>query len=228
MSRTFSTNSGSVDSLKVLARCGWTPNSRKSRYTVLFEIPVASAAPRTVRACPRRASSAAPSPAGSPRLHHHARAAGPAAARHRAPPDLARGTACASARPPGSTARPHARSRCLERPPPSQHDARSAHQALRCAPRPHQIAQARSLGPGRSISCLRGRPMLLLPLPNSACLRAAILHVISGTLHYGGTRNPGGVAPGGCRASCRPGGRPRTRPGRTPGRSATLPRTRRV
>ena len=44
MSRTFSMKNGSVDSLKVLARCGLTPNKANQRCTVLLERP--SARPR--------------------------------------------------------------------------------------------------------------------------------------------------------------------------------------
>ena len=50
MSRTFSTQNGSVDSLKVSLRCGLTPNSENQRCTVLFETPSASAIRRTLQA----------------------------------------------------------------------------------------------------------------------------------------------------------------------------------
>ena len=183
MSRTFSTNSGSVESLKVLERCGG-PEQAQIALHRLFE----SRWPRPRRewssACRRWGGSAAPSPAGAPRPRHHGRAAGPAAARHTARPDLARGTACASARPPGSRARPRARSRCSRRPRRGQHDARSTRQALRCGPRPHQIAQARSLGLGQ-LDLLLARPAHAAP-PAARRQHASaphILHVISGTLH---------------------------------------------
>ena len=39
MSRTLSMNSGSVESLKVSARCGCTPKARQVRFTVLGDIP---------------------------------------------------------------------------------------------------------------------------------------------------------------------------------------------
>ena len=41
MSRTFSMKNGSVDSLKVFARCGLTPNNANQRCTVLLEMPTA-------------------------------------------------------------------------------------------------------------------------------------------------------------------------------------------
>jgi len=49
-SRTFSTKNGSLDSLKVLLRCGLPPNSENRRCTVLFETPWASAMRRTLQA----------------------------------------------------------------------------------------------------------------------------------------------------------------------------------
>ena len=39
MSRTFSMKNGSLDSLKVFARCGLTPNKANQRCTVLLEMP---------------------------------------------------------------------------------------------------------------------------------------------------------------------------------------------
>ena len=49
MSRTFSTKSGSLDSRKVLERCGLTLKSVSMRATVLLESPLAAAADRTVQ-----------------------------------------------------------------------------------------------------------------------------------------------------------------------------------
>ena len=43
MSRTFSTNCGSVDSLKVSCLCGLSPNARQIRDTADWLISVASA-----------------------------------------------------------------------------------------------------------------------------------------------------------------------------------------
>ena len=184
MSRTFSTNSGSVESLKVLERADGPRTAANSAapYSSKFRWP----RPRRVEssACRRWGGSAAPSPAGAPRPRRHGRAAGPAAARHRAPPDLARGTACASVRPPGSRARPRARSRYLRRPPPRP--ARCARgapgPAVRCATAPDRsgsLARSRS---ARSPACAAG------PCCSSCCRSQhasapSILHVISGTLH---------------------------------------------
>ena len=39
MSRTFSMKNGSVDSLKVFAKCGLTPNKAHQRCTVLLPMP---------------------------------------------------------------------------------------------------------------------------------------------------------------------------------------------
>ncbi len=49
MSRTLSTNSGSLDSRKVLERWGLTLKSVSMRATVLLESPLAAAADRTVQ-----------------------------------------------------------------------------------------------------------------------------------------------------------------------------------
>ena len=46
MSRTFSMKNGSVDSLNVRCRCGWTPNSVNHRCTVLFETPLCAPSAR--------------------------------------------------------------------------------------------------------------------------------------------------------------------------------------
>ena len=49
MSRTFSTNSGSVDSLKVSLRCGCSENARQMRCTVETDTPVALAIERVLQ-----------------------------------------------------------------------------------------------------------------------------------------------------------------------------------
>ena len=49
MSRTFSTNSGSVESLNVSLRCGCRPNARQMRTTVVWLIPTAFASPRVLQ-----------------------------------------------------------------------------------------------------------------------------------------------------------------------------------
>src|SRR5512132_3249228 len=49
MSRTFSTNSGSVDSLKVSLRCGCSENARQMRCTVEIDTPVALAIERVLQ-----------------------------------------------------------------------------------------------------------------------------------------------------------------------------------
>src|SRR5579884_1521206 len=46
MSRTLSTNSGSVDSFQVCTRCGLSPNARQIRETADCDIPVAAAIDR--------------------------------------------------------------------------------------------------------------------------------------------------------------------------------------
>jgi len=46
MSRTFSTKSGSGESLKVSTRCGFSPNARQIRLTADWLIPVAWAIER--------------------------------------------------------------------------------------------------------------------------------------------------------------------------------------
>ena len=77
----------------------------------------------------------------------------------------------------GSRARPRARSRYLSARRRGQHDARSAHQALRCAPRPHQIAQARSLGPGQL-------DLLLAPPCSSCCRESACLRAVHSARYF--------------------------------------------
>jgi hypothetical protein len=49
MSRTFSTNSGSVESLKVSARCGCRPKARQMRWTLDTDMPEARAMPRELQ-----------------------------------------------------------------------------------------------------------------------------------------------------------------------------------
>ena len=49
MSWTFSAKNGSVDSLKCFCRWGWMPNAVQTRWTVDFEIPVASAMERQLQ-----------------------------------------------------------------------------------------------------------------------------------------------------------------------------------
>ena len=49
MSRTFSTKSGSVDSLKVSLRCGWSENARQMRCTVEIDTPEALAIERVLQ-----------------------------------------------------------------------------------------------------------------------------------------------------------------------------------
>ena len=49
MSRTFSTNSGSVDSLKVSLRCGFSPKARQTRPTVEADRPAALAIERRLQ-----------------------------------------------------------------------------------------------------------------------------------------------------------------------------------
>jgi hypothetical protein len=56
MSRTFSTNSGSVESLKVSTRCGWSENAFQMRCTVEGASPAALAMPRELQ-CVRPAGS---------------------------------------------------------------------------------------------------------------------------------------------------------------------------
>ena len=110
---------------------------------------MASAAPRTVQCVPTLGGSAAPWSVGAPPPRHRGCGDGPAAARHTARPDRGRGTACASAQPPGSRARPRARSQCSRCPPPRP--ARCARDAPIPAVR-SVIAPSRSgsLAPSRS------------------------------------------------------------------------------
>ena len=49
MSRTFSMKNGSVDSLKVCAKCGLTPKRPNQRCTVLLEIPSARPSARVLQ-----------------------------------------------------------------------------------------------------------------------------------------------------------------------------------
>src|SRR5215207_1786251 len=49
MSRTFSTNSGSVESLKVSTRCGFRPKARQMRQTAVWFRPVALAKERVLQ-----------------------------------------------------------------------------------------------------------------------------------------------------------------------------------
>jgi hypothetical protein len=49
MSRTFSTKSGSVESLKVSARCGFRAKARQARRTVVWLSPVARASERVLQ-----------------------------------------------------------------------------------------------------------------------------------------------------------------------------------
>jgi hypothetical protein len=49
MSRTFSTKSGSVESLKLSVRCGWRPKARQIRLIVLWLRPDASAIERVLQ-----------------------------------------------------------------------------------------------------------------------------------------------------------------------------------
>src|SRR5215207_6110163 len=49
MSRTFSTNSGSVESLNVSLRCGCKPNARQMRPTVVALRPTLRASPRVLQ-----------------------------------------------------------------------------------------------------------------------------------------------------------------------------------
>src|ERR687883_447164 len=52
MSRTFSTNAGSVESLKVSLRCGCSPKARQTRPTVVAERPAALAMERRLQWVP--------------------------------------------------------------------------------------------------------------------------------------------------------------------------------
>ena len=56
ISRTFSTNSGSRDSLKVSTRCGCNPNARQMRLTALWLIPHRRAIKRVLQCVASRAS----------------------------------------------------------------------------------------------------------------------------------------------------------------------------
>ena len=104
-----------------------------------------------------------------------------AAARHRAPPDLAPGTACASARPPGSRARPRARSRYLRRPPPKPARCRRRGPGPAGALLPTVPDRSgRPLGPGQLDLLLCAARHAVLPLPESPASAPSILHVISG------------------------------------------------
>ena len=49
MSRTFSTNSGSVESLKVSTRCGFKAKARQMRQTAVWLSPVALASERVLQ-----------------------------------------------------------------------------------------------------------------------------------------------------------------------------------
>ena len=49
MSRTLSTNSGSRESLKLSARCGWSAKARQIRTTAVWLRPVAAARPRVLQ-----------------------------------------------------------------------------------------------------------------------------------------------------------------------------------
>ena len=49
MSRTLSTNSGSVDNLKVSARCGCRPKARQMRCTLEVEMPLLRAIARELQ-----------------------------------------------------------------------------------------------------------------------------------------------------------------------------------
>src|SRR5688500_16007663 len=49
MSRTFSTNSGSAESLKVSARCGFSPKACQTRWTVAGDRPHAAAIERVLQ-----------------------------------------------------------------------------------------------------------------------------------------------------------------------------------